>query len=75
MFKPISGSKVDAGRFVRLKMDGDSVRGVFRGEPLVYRTHWLQTAEGARSVVCTGKPDCPHCMAGNSAFTVKYGHE
>jgi hypothetical protein len=49
------------GLFISLK-DGDKVQGVFRGEPFVFGTHW----KAGKSQVCTGKPECPGCAAGES---------
>lgn len=43
--------------FVRLK-NGESVRGVFRGEPFTFYNHWT----GKKSEPCTG-PGCSFCSA------------
>lgn len=45
--------------FVKLKA-GESVRGVFRGDPTIYRTHWVE----GRSYVCHGD-GCPMCEKGD----------
>ncbi len=47
--------------FLRLK-DGESVKGVLRGEPYEFRVHWISGHPEA----CTGE-QCPHCKAGNKA--------
>lgn len=47
--------------FISLK-DGEKVKGVLRGEPVTFRTHW----ENNRSSVCDGT-DCEKCKAGNKA--------
>jgi hypothetical protein len=54
--------KATASMFVRLADDGESAIGVFRGEPLARKTHWVD-----RNVVdCTG-PDCDECAHGDRA--------
>lgn len=45
--------------FLKLK-DKESVRGVFRGEPVDYRQHWV----GGKGQVCTGA-GCKSCEQGN----------
>jgi len=47
------------GTFVSLSDDGDSVRGVVVGSPLVRFRHW----NGASTVNCEG-PSCPLCQQG-----------
>jgi hypothetical protein len=61
----------DQNNYLQLKKDKDQATGVFRGEPFVYRKHWLKDASGTRTVLCV--PDaCPHCAAGNkSSFGFK----
>lgn len=49
--------KSDGGLFVKLK-DKESVRGVFRGQPHEFFTHWLGNN---KSEVCTENEDCVHC--------------
>lgn len=44
--------------FLRLK-SGDSVKGVFRGEPYDFKQHWVNQ----RGSVCEGD-GCPHCKEG-----------
>lgn len=58
-FKKLSdgGSK----NYLKLK-DGESVTGIFRGEPYDFRTHW----GNGRSTVCTGAA-CPECKAGGKS--------
>ena len=41
---------------------GDVLRGVFRGEPYLYRRHWL----GHSGAECTGD-QCEHCKKGNKS--------
>jgi len=48
------------GLFVRLQGDGDSVRGVFLGDPLGRELHWVD----GRYVNCPGKQACEHCGDG-----------
>lgn len=47
--------------YLKLKA-GESVRGVFRGDPVDYRMHWV----GGRGVDCPPK-DCPHCATGDKS--------
>lgn len=56
----IEKSEGDNRSYVKLK-DKESLRGVFRGAPHDFKIHWLNN----RSHPCTGRPDCPHCMAGD----------
>lgn len=53
-FSTGAGSE-DSKNFIRLK-DGESVRGVFRGDIHEFHTHW----SGTRTQVCTG-PGCVLC--------------
>lgn len=48
--------------FLKLKA-GDAIRGVFRGEPYQFRTHWVEN----RGVVCTGRDKCALCKAGEKS--------
>jgi len=61
-----SGSGGGGTTFVKLK-SGDSLKGVFRGEPYDYRAHWV----GGKTEFCKaveGLP-CSHCTNGDqSAF-------
>ncbi len=59
-FKEATASE-SAKDFVRLK-DGESVKGVLRGEPYEFRTHWI----GQRTELCTG-PECVNCKAGSKS--------
>lgn len=59
---PEVGNKSNGGKsglFIKLK-DGDKVRGVFRGDPHIYRQHWVDN----RSTICSGKDVCEICKAG-----------
>jgi hypothetical protein len=49
----------DSNIFIKLPKDGDSIRGVFRGNPFHFRQHW----KNKKSTVCKGK-DCPECAIG-----------
>lgn len=49
-----------SGVFLRLK-DGDRIQGIFRGDPSIFRQHWV----GGRSALCEGKATCEHCKAGD----------
>lgn len=53
-----SASGGSAREFVKLK-DGESIKGVFLGEPFIYRQHWLE----GRSQVCTASA-CGSCAEG-----------
>lgn len=57
-FPSVGGEGSQAGLFVRLK-SGEKVLGVFRGEPKIFRQHWV----GGRSSVCVGKDTCELCQA------------
>jgi hypothetical protein len=46
--------------FIRLK-DGDRIKGIFKGDPFIYRLHWV----GNRSIQCPGKEKCEHCAGGD----------
>lgn len=48
--------------FLRLK-DKESVKGVFRGEPKTFYTHW----NGKHSIECVGKDKCENCKRGEKA--------
>lgn len=52
----------DKGLFLKLK-DGDKIRALFRGDPLIYRQHWI----GGRSQLCTQKGDCELCKGGDKS--------
>ena len=63
-FPDIGGGRgaggVDSSLFVRLKA-GDKINGVFRGDPKIFRLHWI----GGRSHRCQGKDLCEHCAGGD----------
>lgn len=48
--------------FLKMK-DGESVRGVFRGVPVIFRQHW----SNGRGIVCPGKA-CDLCAEKNKAL-------
>ena len=50
--------------FLKLK-SGESIQGVFRGDPYDFRIHWLQKEQ--RSVLCEGKDKCPVCKLGEKS--------
>lgn len=61
-----------------LKMKGgDTVTGIFRGDPHIFRQHW----DGGRSYLCQGKDQCDFCKNGDKPkfrfainFLVKEGN-
>lgn len=53
---------MNSGNFMKLE-DGQRVKGVFRGDPKIFRTHWI----GGRSHLCTGRDTCEHCKAGDKS--------
>lgn len=66
MFDRLPSSGDNNAKFIRLKNDSDSVKGVFAGKPLVFRQHWVSSAAGKKSVVCTGDI-CSLCQAGDKS--------
>lgn len=52
----------DTRNFLKLK-DGETLKGVFRGEFNHFRIHWSDS----RSVLCTGKEACDLCMKGDKS--------
>lgn len=64
MFTPLQQTSVDSNRFIRPKADGDSIKGVFAGTPLLFKQHWTDTPAGKRSVMCKGV-GCDLCAQGN----------
>ena len=50
----------DSLPFIKLQ-DGESVIGLFAGDPYEFYQHW----EGNRSVICPGKATCAKCQAGD----------
>lgn len=50
--------KKEGASFLKLK-DGESIEGVFRGDPYDFRNHWDKNSQ--RSVLCTGDSVCPYC--------------
>lgn len=59
-FKEAAASEASKD-FLRLK-DGESVKGVLRGEPFEFKQHWV----GMHTEVCKGE-QCSNCKAGNKA--------
>ncbi len=51
-----SSGGIDSGLFIKMG-DGDKITGVFRGEPKIFRVHWVN----GRSSVCDGKDTCQLC--------------
>lgn len=49
------------GTFLKLK-DGDRVKAIFRGDPKVFRQHWIN----GRSLLCSGK-ECGACAEGDKS--------
>lgn len=49
-----------AGLFIRMK-DGDRIQGIFKGDPHIYRLHWIEK----RSYECVGKDSCEYCKSGD----------
>jgi hypothetical protein len=69
----------DTRHFIKLK-SGESIQGVFRGDPYDFRIHWLKAE--SRSVVCDGKELCKLCASGDKSsfrfrlnFIVKEGED
>jgi hypothetical protein len=60
-------SSVDSSNFMKLK-DGESVRGVFSGEPHEFKQHW----ENGRSSLCTGAQSCPGCGPGKEPASFRF---
>lgn len=58
-FPDATNGSMDSNNYLRLQ-DKESIRGVFRGDPYLFRTHWV----GKKSSVCVGEKDCQHCKAG-----------
>lgn len=56
------GGGMSGKNFLKLK-DGESVRGVFRGVPVIFRQHW----SNGRGIVCPGKA-CELCAEKNKAL-------
>lgn len=54
--------KTGSKNLIKLKA-GESVRGVFRGEPHIFRQHWVNN----RSVLCSGADTCPECKLGQKS--------
>lgn len=52
------------GTFLKLK-DGDRIKGVFRGDPAIFRQHFIKA--DMKSYLCPGKADCSHCKAGDKS--------
>jgi hypothetical protein len=47
---------------IRLK-PGEETRGVFRGDPVDFRQHWVNN----RSSICTGRETCDLCKSGEKS--------
>ena len=60
-FKPKTEGGTSGKNFVRLKA-GESVHGIFRGEPYDFRQHWVNN----KTQLCTGD-ECELCKAKNKA--------
>lgn len=58
-FKARKGASDESLPFVKLQ-DGESVTGLFAGDPYTFYQHW----EGERSVICPGKAVCERCKDG-----------
>lgn len=54
---PDADGPMDGKNYLKLK-DKESVRGVFRGNPYLFRTHWVDK----KSSVCTGAETCVSCQ-------------
>lgn len=52
---------MDGKNYLKLK-DKEVVRGIFRGDPYLFRTHWF----AQKSVVCTSE-QCSHCKNGEKS--------
>ena len=55
----------DTRNFIKLK-SGESVTGVFRGDPYEFRIHWL--TDESRATLCSQKKDCELCKIKKSSF-------
>lgn len=62
-----------SGEFLRIKSGPEnSIVGVFRGQPLIFYTHWVDTDQGRRTRLCTQPAECRLCDAGNKkTFTFR----
>lgn len=54
---------IDSKHFVKLKNDKDSIVGIFRGEPHLFRQHWINK----RSFLCSENSECEHCKSKNKS--------
>lgn len=52
---------LEGGVFLKLK-DGEKVKGIFVGDPQIFRLHW---PKGENSSPCAGKETCAKCKAGD----------
>ena len=50
--------------YLKLK-SGDSIKGIFRGDPHDYYMHWVGEEEGQRTSVECAAGNCIHCAKGN----------
>jgi len=53
-----------SANFLKLK-SGDSVRGVFNGEPDEFKQHW----KDKKSILCPGQESCSICMSATDDMT------
>ena len=60
-FKDLGSSGDGGGSFIRLKKDGESVKGVFQGNPYDYKQHWGDN----KKTICIGM-GCALCRAGDT---------
>lgn len=74
-------TKAPSNKFVRLQ-DGESIQGVFRGDPFDFMQHWVKGDGSApHSFMCPGE-GCEECQKGNKPgfrfrlnFIVKEGSD
>lgn len=50
--------------FLKLQ-SGESIQGVFKGDPFDFRIHWIKNEQ--RSVVCEGRETCSVCKLGEKS--------
>lgn len=58
-----AGGGLGGGAYLKLE-DGARVRGVFMGDPHVFRQHW---PKGGQKSICTEDASCAACKAGDRA--------
>lgn len=59
----VKSDGIGGNNFIKLK-DGESVKGVFRGDLHHFHQHW----EGNKALRCLGKETCPSCKEGKKAL-------